>query len=730
MTTWRRAFPRPVALFCLMVLLVQGVLVAMLLRNSATGRPHDVPVAVVAPAVVAEPWTARVNDLAGRPFDPVVVDDRTDALQAVVDGAVVAALQVDLTGTRDELVIHEAQDARLNEAVLSQVRAIERSQGRTLEVEYVGSDGLPAKGQSNAAANSYDLTLAASLTGFFMVLVVSLWRGPVARNLRLGVARVLGLGLLAVGVGAALAVLPATAVDADPVAVAGLTALAVSVAAVITLASEAVAGLAGLALTATLFLVVATSLLTRTNVYLLPQPWRAIMPWTQPGAMLDEVARLASFGPSGTRRSLLVLVAWLVLAVVTLLVARRVRGRYGVELDPVGEAPRHTQTHAEVGPWRMRVATVAVPVGVLLLGAVSLVPLKVVDAAPLPAAAVETSCVDLGEPRTVKDLNRLTRGEGSPQFNGGDVGAEVRLQDGRRLWVFGDTLRISELRGPHLVRNSMLLTDPRCLRVVLPADGGALIPARADGVGYWPMSVARSTRPGYDLVLVTTQRVRTTGPEQWDFEILGPALALFVVPRGETPQLAAVEDIGPDAADRSQPVWGAAAVVDGKWVYLYGTATPGAPYVFGSSLRVARVPVDEVFDQGAWRYWDGGAWVTESAAAAELIPAVGGVSQTLSVFELHGTWYALSERNDFLGSDIVAWTAPSPTGPFDGGESLAALTSDLWAGELNYMPLAHPDLLPRPGTVVVSYSRNRSDAGSVFEDPLRYRIRFLRVELP
>jgi hypothetical protein len=728
MSTWRRAFPRPVALFCLVVLLGQAVLVAMLLRSTAAGRPHDVPVAVVAPAVVAGPWAARVNDLAGRPFDPVVVDGRSEALQAVVDGAVVAALQVDLTGTRDELVVHEAQDARFNEAVVSQVRAIERSQGRTVEVAYVGPDGLPADGQGDAAANAYDLTLAASLAGFFMVLVVSLWRGPVARNLRLGVARVLGLGLLAVGVGAALAVLPTTAVDADLVAVAGLTALAVAVAAVITLASEAVAGLAGLALTATLFLVVATSLLTRTNAYLLPQPWRALMPWTAPGALLDEVTRLASFGPSGTRRSLLVLVAWLVLGVVTLLVSRRVRGRYGVDLD--GEAPRPTRPAAEVGPWRLRVATVAVPVGVLLLAAVSLVPLEVVEAAPLSAAAVETSCVDLGEPRTVKDLNRLTTGKGTPEFEGGDVGAEVRLQDGRRLWVFGDTLRGSEVRGPHLVRNSMLLTDPRCLRVVLPADGGAPIPARADGVGYWPMSVARSTRPGYDLVLVTAQRVRATGPGQWDFEILGPALALFVVPRGEIPQLAAVEDIGPDVADRSQPVWGAAAAMDGSWVYLYGTATPGAPYVFGSSLQVARVDVDDVFDEGAWRYWDGGAWGTDPDAAAELIPAVGGVSQTLSVFEVRGTWYALSQRNDFLGGDVVAWTAPSATGPFDGGESLAALSSDLWAGELNYMPLAHPDLLPRPGTVVVSYSRNSSDAGSVFEDPLRYRIRFLRVELP
>ena len=165
-------------------------------------------------------------------------------------------------------------------------------------------------------------------------------------------------------------------------------------------------------------------------------------------------------------------------------------------------------------------------------------------------------------------------------------------------------------------------------------------------------------------------------------------------------------------------------------MYLYGTSTPGTPYVFGSSLQVARVPVDDVFDQGAWRYWDGGAWVTESDAAAELIPAVGGVSQTLSVFELDGTWYALSKRNDFLGTDVVAWTAPSPTGPFDGGESLAPLPSDPFTGESTYMPLAHPDLLPRPGTVVVSYSRNRTDLGSVLEDPLLYRIRFLRVELP
>lgn len=50
--------------------------------------------------------------------------------------------------------------------------------------------------------------------------------------------------------------------------------------------------------------------------------------------------------------------------------------------------------------------------------------------------------------------------------------------------------------------------------------------------------------------------------------------------------------------------------------------------------------------------------------------------------------------------------------------------------ELRYMPLAHPWLLPQPGTVVVSYSRNFVDLDQVCAVPSRYRPNFLRVVLP
>ncbi|MDN5745262.1 MAG: hypothetical protein L0H31_09085 [Nocardioidaceae bacterium] len=110
--------------------------------------------------------------------------------------------------------------------------------------------------------------------------------------------------------------------------------------------------------------------------------------------------------------------------------------------------------------------------------------------------------------------------------------------------------------------------------------------------------------------------------------------------------------------------------------------------------------------------------------------ADGGTSQTLSVFKQDGTWYALSKQDAFLGTDLVVWTAPSAHGPFSAAKPLARLPSDTVRGNLRYMPLAHPGLLPKPGTMVVSYSRNRTDVQDVITNPLLYRPRFLRVELP
>lgn len=348
-----------------------------------------------------------------------------------------------------------------------------------------------------------------------------------------------------------------------------------------------------------------------------------------------------------------------------------------------------------------------------------------------PARRLSLSCLPFTPPDDVAGLNRMITGYRSvPGFLGADVGADVLLQDGRRIWVFGDTLRQQDFRGQKFVRNSMLMFSPGCATVVMPSDHGAVVPDRDDGVGYWPMDIGAVHHTGYDVVGVSLQRVRTTGPGVFDFEVLGPAIALFDVPFGEAPRLISVRDLGPDDADPERPMWGAAIETTADAAYIYGTARPGDGSTFGRSLQVARAPISDVANQAAWRYWDGHRWQRDPAKAVVLIPAVGGVSEVLSVFRRNGSWYAVSKRDDYLGEDLVIWKAPSPTGPFVASAPLAEIPSDSADGLLRYMPLAHPDLLPADGSVVVSYSRNVSDLQRLRQHPHLYRPRFLRVPLP
>jgi hypothetical protein len=711
-------FPRRVLLVCVVVLLAQSVALAVLALDLRDPRPHHAPVSVVAPAIAANALSAQADGLAGRPLDATPSTDRAGAVDDVRRGVTVAALVVDLSHTRDTLVVSSAVDARLAQAVVEQITATETSLGRTVQIRRVsiasGSDDVVRR-----------VSVASGFLGFLIAVVLSLVRGPVARTLRMGVRRMVVVTLASLVGGFLTAVVVPGLGHPDSeteLRVAAALALSAIVAATVTLALEGVAGFGGLGLSGVIYLVLATPQVLGSDPRLLPAPWPAVAGWTPPGASVDAVAAIVLFGGTGIRLPVLVLAAWLMIGVVALAMARRER-----------EAAPAPASHHHVRRWRWRVAVVVAPVAVATLLLVSFVPRDAVaHSAPVADLASETRCVATGGINDVADLNRIARTvRGGPEFLGADVGADTTLQDGRRVMVFGDTLRGPNFTGQEFVRNSMLVIGGDCIQSIVRAHG-ALIPDRPGSdphrVGYWPMSVTAVHEPGYDLLVVTCQRVRST--DDGGFENLGPAIGLFVVARGGTPQLMALRDIGADSADTTRPAWGAAAALAGGWLYLYGTANPAEPYVFGFSLRVARVRPDDVLRTSAWEYWDGGDWVADPAAAQELIAADGGTSQTLSVFEEGGTWYALSKRNEFLGDDIVAWRAPAPWGPFDGGTTVASLPSDTARGRLRYMPLAHPDLLPRPGTVVVSYSQNRTDIGQIVNNPFLYRPRFLRVTLP
>ncbi len=348
------------------------------------------------------------------------------------------------------------------------------------------------------------------------------------------------------------------------------------------------------------------------------------------------------------------------------------------------------------------------------------------------AGSAGQQCVPTGERSSVGAINDFVESAaGVPEFLGADVGVDVRLGDGRSLWLFGDTLRGTGADG-RFVRNSMLVFHPACVEAVRPAAGGAVVPDRADGVGYWPMSGwrrARSTSSA-DVVDVMLQRVADEHDQGPGIVTLGPTLATFLVPTEGQPRLVGRHDLGADDPRSTVVAWGAASTIAGGWLYLYGTSTRRLPGIHGFALRVARVRPGAVHDMARWRFWDGRTWQPDPGAAAVLLPEEGGVSQTLSVWRQDGRWYVLSKRDEFLGREVVVWTGRSPVGPFDRSYVVADLPCDSATGELRYMPLAHPDLLPMRGSVVVSFSRNSTDIAAVCGSPADYRPSFLRVRLP
>ena len=317
-----------------------------------------------------------------------------------------------------------------------------------------------------------------------------------------------------------------------------------------------------------------------------------------------------------------------------------------------------------------------------------------------------------------------------PMLQGGDHGGSAPLADGRRMFVYGDTIRESGRISPFMVRNSVLVADHGCVQPMDGPGGMAVIPDADDGTGYWPMSLRSTAIDGGTRVEVITNRVRDVGEDS--FETLGSSLATFEVPTGRMPTLVKHTPLTPDMEDHRVPTWGAAMWDDGDKTYVFGTASNEGKSTAGWSLHVARTDPDTLDDQATWEYWDGSDWSAEApstteSSAAELIPADRGVSHVLSVFERNGTWYAVSKEGDFTGSRLAVWKADSVTGPWTKHIVRSLENTD---GIQRYTPLAHPDFATPSGKLLVSWSESPEDHSLYHSKPELYRPEFEEIDLP
>lgn len=674
--------------------------------------PREIPVAVVGPKPDAGTLRDALNGPADHPLAARVAPSREDAETRLRDRSISAVLVMG-RGDQHTLRVASAGGRAEAERVREVVADLLAPSGQRVRVV----DAIPASDRDPRGVGPFRLGVAWALLGVVFAALLSYVFGARSASPRLVALRFAGLAAGATVAGVGGAVLSDVVIDrfdAPFWPLAALGTVVVTGVGALTLALIAWFGNLGLAMAIIGSALGVPGAIGAWPLTPLPTAWPTLLAWLPPGATTWAVRGLAYFDGEGTERVVLMMLAWTALGV---------WGTIGAA-TAVEPRPSLRGYHPALRR-RPLVATGVAVASVLALVVAPAVPaFTTTDLDP----ALTVTCQPYREPRDVADLNRQIETVSDVSgFVGGDVGASARLVDERLLMVFGDTLRRPDYARRAMVRNSMLLFGHGCAGVLQRRDRAAVIPDRADGVGYWPMSIAAVRLRGTDLVGVMVQRVEQyEGDEPLGFRNLGPAIAVFRVDPGRPPVLQRVVDLGPDDPDVSRPTWGAAATVVGEYAYLYGTSrtSPG----FGWAVSVARVRLTDATDLRAYRYWDGTRWQADPERAAALIDQAEGVSQTFSVFRDGDTWYALSKRDDFAGSDLVLWTAPGPTGPFTPGEPLAQIPST--GTQLRYMPLAHPELLPRRGTMVVSVSRNTNQIEKIPNEPSLYRPEFLRIDLP
>ena len=193
-----------------------------------------------------------------------------------------------------------------------------------------------------------------------------------------------------------------------------------------------------------------------------------------------------------------------------------------------------------------------------------------------------------------------------PVWTGGDGGGTVDLEDGRRLWLFGDMFSgpvnaTSILAGWHMVNNSIGIEQNNCLTFKTggsSANPASWVPARDAGEWLWLLQgwLERGPCP---VVKVTALRMRrTAGQPGWNWQVAGTDLITL-----DYKTLAPLGTVALPAA-HGITTWGTGVLDTAGYVYLYGRPEdPGSTQHY-----VARVPPGHADDVRMWQFWNGTAW--------------------------------------------------------------------------------------------------------------------------
>jgi hypothetical protein len=321
------------------------------------------------------------------------------------------------------------------------------------------------------------------------------------------------------------------------------------------------------------------------------------------------------------------------------------------------------------------------------------------------------------------NLDSVIANQTGPGWIGGDGTYSTELPDGQESFVFSDTLVGTEQPGGSA--NLTGFTNNSELMGTLPSLSGdfggtlgapqSLIPDTSNSSDHWWTS-ATYIENGNQLVYVN----EFSAMPGTSFGLFSgnSGIAVLSLSGDGVPTFSSITPLPTDA----DTTWGKAVVQDASYTYIYGLASnPSSGAFYG--MKLARVPLGQSLNIGAWTYWNGSQWTPGEGTAALI--NTGAILTGVSA-QAGGEGYVAVSIPGGLGSSRLALSyACSATGPWSAPVPVYTIPEvTQYQNEIAYIPTFHPELTGQGG-LVVSYNTNNLSSAADLQNVQQYRPHFI-----
>ena len=323
-------------------------------------------------------------------------------------------------------------------------------------------------------------------------------------------------------------------------------------------------------------------------------------------------------------------------------------------------------------------------------------------------------------------------------WTGGDGVYSVLLGADRVLWLFSDTWIGPVVDGAH--KGAAMVNNTAGVQQGLSVENTAIdffwgpdkdgkptaLIKPADQVGWFWIFAGTMAEDHLYLFLMHTDRSGQEGV--FGFKHIGVTLGRIDNPQDEPTTWRIRQHKVPWGrfAKNGNLFFGSAVLAEDRFLYIYGADEDWAKGIAGRSAIVARVPDDHLIEFKRWRFWDGGAWVSDLDKAAGLF--AGAATEYSVSFQPKLKRYVAVYTENGMSDRILMRLAPRPQGPWGKPHLVYRCPDETWHKTyFCYAAKGHPEI-SADDELVVTYVCNSLDFWQMARDTRIYRPRFVKIK--